>query len=335
MIVNIALSLPMAMAQSPDALRGPISPTGGPQVNDQGPESNSVPVTPDAKINTNADNPDGPIPFVNAPAAPAGALSEPIPTVPTAHGAHTDISIPLDMRSATNGLLLDTTNPTKVPKPPLPLTAVISNVILTTSPQEYLMGDFHGLKVHISNGTDRPLLFNGDKAVIKFDGQCAAPITVGQLQDAVCPASTTKEQIIGVLKVAVTVGLEPTIRDIKMEKGPILQRYGCDEKRREDEQSRFGQRILWPGDSSDGIVYFNTDRSLHGGTLELPISSLADLQDQSTLSGVSKITSTTPLVPISEGTTVAEPEGGPRADKLKLKELDDRFEKIRKQEEPK
>jgi hypothetical protein len=314
LLLALSFCLPVAQAQNGE-LRGPITQpvkknsgaaaSGRVSASDSlGPES--VPATPRATDGTILDTNQ---PFVNPPAAPPSADNQPIPKLETSTDQHTNISIPLDMNAATTGLLLDTTNPNrKPPKPPEPLTAVLSNVEMTISKQEIVLGDYHGLQVHVANGTDRPLLFNGAKAVLRLGDSVAKPVTTRQIDDEVNPYATTKDQVVAVLKAGVTVGALPTVKDIKMQRGPILQRYGSDEKRREDEQSRFGNRILWPGDSSDGIIYFQTDKSLHGGTLELPVCSLADFQDKTALKGQSNVTNSAPLGPIAEGETVAEPQ---------------------------
>lgn len=243
-----------------------------------------------------------PIPFINPPAEPADAASMPLPPIQTSQDQHKDIAIPLDMSAATTGLLLDTTNPNrKPPKPPEPLTAVISNVEMTTGSQEIIFGKYHGLQVNVSNGTDRPLLFDGDSATLRLSGSTIKTITIRQTDLTVCPIPTAKDEVIAVARAAITVGAAPAIRDHKLQAGPILQRYGCDEKRREDEETRFGKRILWPGDSCSGIVFFQTDRSLRGGIIELPVQSLADMQDQTALKENSNIKGSATLTPIAAG----------------------------------
>lgn len=228
-----------------------------------------------------------------------GTMSPPpIPPVQfkTTTEPHTNISIPIDVNSTDNNLLLHPENK----KPLEPLSAVLSNVLLSTGPQEVILGPYHGLPVHVKNATDRPLLFNGDAAVIRLGNHSIRPVTIRQIDQLVDPMETVRDDIIATIKAGVTVGLAPTIRQEEVQRGPILNRYGADELRREDEQSRFGKRIIWPGDTTDGIVYFQTTSSLRGGTFELPVCSMSS-QEKSNISGSSTVNGTTGLKPVAEG----------------------------------
>jgi hypothetical protein len=194
----------------------------------------------------------------------------------------------------------------KTQKKPLPpLSAVISSVELTTDPNEYVLGPYHGLHVHVHNGTDRPLVLNGDMATMHLGSEIVRPISIRQVDYEVCPPLTTGEQALVAAKVAVTVGWNSAIADEKVQRGIILGRYGCDEHRRQDEQNRFGKRILWPGDDSDGVVYFQTDQSLKGGTIEMPIS----MTDANNNSVADQNSGTTTGAPSGNSSTVPEGVG--------------------------
>ncbi len=76
----------------------------------------------------------------------------------------------------------------------------------------------------------------------------------------------------------VTIGAYPTVRDIVNQKGPILNRYGADEKRRENVAARFGKRILWPGDISEGIVFVKENQKIQGASVEMPVGTFPDMK---------------------------------------------------------
>jgi hypothetical protein len=86
------------------------------------------------------------------------------------------------------------------------------------------------------------------------------------------------------LPAAVTVGAVPTISDIKNAKRPVLDRYGHDEERRSVEASRFGRRILWPHQKTQGIVFFETDDPLGSARIDIPATTLFDQKDTGILS---------------------------------------------------
>jgi hypothetical protein len=83
---------------------------------------------------------------------------------------------------------------------------------------------------------------------------------------------------------AVFVGAVQTAETLKKQYGPINKRYEWDEERRENEESRFGKRLLYPGDSTDGNIYFRAGTELSGNTLTMPVKSFYDGADQASIS---------------------------------------------------
>jgi hypothetical protein len=82
---------------------------------------------------------------------------------------------------------------------------------------------------------------------------------------------------------AALVGAVQTIQDAARQEGPILGRYGQDEARRRNETSSFGKRIVWPGDTSEGVIYFGATPSLQSASLTLPVNTLYNEEDQTVL----------------------------------------------------
>jgi hypothetical protein len=131
-----------------------------------------------------------------------------------------------------------------------------------------------GLVVKVANQSQHPVLVNCDDAKA-----LVSPRDVASLRDvekvespptgfvAVLLADTKDTLIAGL-----TVGAAPAINDIRIHQGPILKRYGEDETRRENEMQRFGKRLMWPGETSSGTIFFKTDESLVGSKLEVPLT---------------------------------------------------------------
>lgn len=136
-----------------------------------------------------------------------------------------------------------------------------------------------GMRIRVVNDTKEPLVFDGDNVSIAgAEGrQVSSPMP--EMDTTGFPPCTGKGQFKKVVVSGITIGAVPTLKDMKIAKGPKLERYGCDELRREDEVARFGKRVVWPGASSNGIVYFKTTPS-KGATMEMPVSALFDSNDK-------------------------------------------------------
>jgi len=147
-----------------------------------------------------------------------------------------------------------------------------------------MLGGLSGLQVIVINDTNRPLIVDGDNIKATVGNTNYLCVSVAELQASILPSQTTAAKlhrtVSRIVPAAVTVGLEPTIKDVIISKRPVLQRYGTDENRREAEATRFGKRILWPHEKTQGIVYFKTCDSLTGAKIEIPVSMLFDPQDK-------------------------------------------------------
>jgi hypothetical protein len=151
-------------------------------------------------------------------------------------------------------------------------------------------GKFQALVITVANNADRPITFDGDAAAANCAGGPLACVPLTKLEKlSVLPEQSSNfgkkfaTDLAATTTAAVTVGWYQTIRDQKRFSGPIIApdggRYGLDEQRRQDQLRRFGKRVLWPGDTSTGVIYFDTGAALTGATIDLPVSSYYDPND--------------------------------------------------------
>jgi hypothetical protein len=181
-----------------------------------------------------------------------------------------------------------TTNGTKpIDKP---LSAIIGrDVDFSIYPGRAPSKQMKALHVKVQNRSDEPLVFDGDHSLIASNGnQIATCITQMELDSVGRPPTTFTGRLSSDLKASVTaaatVGAVQTAETLKKQYGPITKRYEWDEERRQNEESRFGRRLLYPGDTTDGNIYFKAGTSFSGNTLTMPVKSFYDGSDQASLS---------------------------------------------------
>jgi hypothetical protein len=213
---------------------------------------------------------------VSTPIAPDAALNSKPEAIPGVDAVMTP------------DLLLVSPDVGKDKEPPAPLRAFVGNsVTLKAEPKEIDFDGLQGLSVIVTNDSGRPLLIDGDSAKIVVGDKTYNCASLTQLQKSVLPNRNGKAIAAGVftkvIPTAVTVGLEPTILDAIRLKKPVRLRYGPDERRRLAEASRFGKRILWPHQKTDGVIYFKTAERLAGGKIEMPMHTLFDAADSASL----------------------------------------------------
>ena len=246
-----ALSLVMTapsplFAESEPALKGPIPAQA----------STSVPVNPVPPKQTDTDG------MAGFAAPGAGAMMTP------------------DM------LLVTPSNPTQQAVKPLK-DLIGSHLKIQIDRSDIVFDKFHGVMITVSNETNRPVVVDGDKGTANAGGEEFTAVPVSAIQQAIIPLHKTSQDFEQLLTKAVpagaTVGVAPTLRDIRQSRKPVLQRYGPDELRRKIEYSRFGRRILWTGQKVQGILYFQSDADLTGAKITIPATTLFDAQDTSML----------------------------------------------------
>ncbi|MBU6455028.1 MAG: hypothetical protein KGS72_24875 [Cyanobacteria bacterium REEB67] len=223
---------------------------------------------------------------------------------PPLHGLNSNTSLGVFPQSQLDKGLLVTpgVHPVSVSAP---LAEILNQVPARIEGQDSRRGKYQGWKVTVTNNSDRPLLFDGDAAVsLSLPGAAPAPcVSMEKLaQLSVLPeqSASFKKRLATDVKAtavaAVTIGWAQTIHDQKQGSGVVVAanggRYGLDEQRREDQLRRFGKRVLWPGDSSSGIIYFAASvaaANAAGATgalpikISIPVASYYDKADQGVL----------------------------------------------------
>lgn len=176
------------------------------------------------------------------------------------------------------------------PKQPVgrPLSALVGTALkIQIDKTDIVFDKLRGVMVTVTNDTGRPIVVEGDVAKATVGGKSYTCVHVAAIQQAIVPRHKLSQDFEDLLThavpAAVTVGASPTIRDFRISQKPILDRYGPDELRRKIEYSRFGRRILWTQQKTQGIVYFQTDDQLTGAQMEIPVTTLFDDTDKATL----------------------------------------------------
>jgi hypothetical protein len=160
-----------------------------------------------------------------------------------------------------------------------PLQVVVGAVDLSVGKTPVEVGPYLGVKIHVTNNTNSPLLLDGDRAALEKGGSTLTAVTNFNLEGAADPPEPTKTLVKNAVLAAVTVGANLAIADQKIENGPVLGRFGGDERRRESSAERFGKRIIWTGDSTEGVIFFPTTdvEALNGGNIKLPVCTFPGL----------------------------------------------------------
>jgi hypothetical protein len=231
------------------------------------------------------------------------------PTTPANNGQMGGLSAPgADALMTPDMLLVTPTASTQ--QAPIPLGSLVGNALkLTVLRSDVTFEKFRGILISVTNGTNRPLVVDGDQATAVLDGhtfKCAPVATIQQSIVAPRKISTEFDELLKLaLPAALTVGAVPTIRDIRESQRPVLERYGPDELRRKIEFTRFGRRILWTNQKVEGILYFESDEALKNAQIVIPTTTLFDNKDTSKLTSTPSIpsTSSTPSTPSTPSTT--------------------------------
>lgn len=169
-----------------------------------------------------------------------------------------------------------------------PLNTAKSAIEISVLPQDIVVRGKHGLKIQVKNNTDRAIIFNGEQATANLRQTEYRSMNVDQFDDlfAESPAfmNRLRRNLSQTALAAVTVGGAQTAYDALKNSKPVLRSYGHDEERRQEDQERFGQRILWPGDSSTGVVLFASDEPLTDAVVSIPVASFFDAADKASVS---------------------------------------------------
>jgi hypothetical protein len=225
-----------------------------------------------------------------APAVPTVTpQAQPLVPTPSApnNGQMGGLSAPgADALMTPDMLLVTPTN--NAQQAPVPLGTLVGNALkLKVLRSDVTFENFRGILISVTNGTNRPLVVDGDQATAVLAGHTYSCAHVATIQQSIVahssPSSEFQELLKLALPAALSVGAIPTIRDIRESERPVLERYGPDELRRKIEFTRFGRRILWTNQKVEGIIYFETGEALKDAQIVIPTTTLFDNKDTSKL----------------------------------------------------
>ncbi len=171
-----------------------------------------------------------------------------------------------------------------------PLNSILNTAIeISAGANDIVIKGKHGLRIKVTNRSDRPVLFDGEKASAStrtVQYKCVDIDTFDEL-NMIPPLfrSTLSADAGSALSPSLLSSRQND--DLLKLKNTMLTKRGKDDLRKESDQERFGQRILWPGDSSEGIILFPAEESLVGAVVTVPIYSFFDSKDQATVSTTS------------------------------------------------
>lgn len=155
----------------------------------------------------------------------------------------------------------------KVAEPPL--TGYLSNSELVGSAT--IAGDHKTISITVSNKGKRTLMLNGDAAWSATEKVRQQVLLRNQV---ISPPM--KNLLPGdILSIALSIGsigVIPVVVDAVQKKieGGVAY-YGRDQSRRKMDERRFGQRVLFPGESVKGDVFLSRSQELPG-VLNVPVS---------------------------------------------------------------
>jgi hypothetical protein len=181
-------------------------------------------------------------------------------------------------------------NPNKNGQTPQPLQTFVGQTLkMTIDHSKVSLRHLGGVIATVLNDTNRPLVIDGDSGKATVSSKTYQAVSLQVLQKKVLPSKTLEANIgrllVQVPPAAITVGAVPTAEDYLRMKKPIRKRYGSDQRRRTVEATRFGERILWPHQETQGIFYFDTEDDLSTAKIQVPVHTLFDAPDKAILEG--------------------------------------------------
>ncbi len=186
----------------------------------------------------------------------------------------------------------ETTDSTRV-SGSAPLESIIKTAIeISAGPNDIVIKGKHGLRIKVTNKSDRPVLFDGEKACAKTlstEYKCVDIDTFDEL-NLIPPTfrSTLSAETGSAVNQKPPLASKPIGIGLLNSNKNVLAKLGKDAQGKNSEQERFGQRILWPGDSSEGIVLFPAEESLVGAVVTVPVCSFFNSADQASVSTTKK-----------------------------------------------
>jgi hypothetical protein len=175
------------------------------------------------------------------------------------------------------------------PEQPRPLAELGAGIEVSAKGETASLKGLTALRLHVANNTQRTLSFKGNEAVLALTGTQlkAAPLASisARIKEYDNPHGYRERAAMTAMTAAMTVGAWQAVRDDKVLRNPVTERYGFDNANRNQRLLRFGERVLWPGDSCEGVVYFESSQpvSLAGASLQVPVADFYNPSDRITL----------------------------------------------------
>lgn len=142
----------------------------------------------------------------------------------------------------------------------------------------------HGLQIEVTNNSDRAVILNGELATARLADKDYGVAILDEFEGL--PGSQPRflaelnsMDDSAAAQAAVSVSSWKTVNDMLKSESTRFTCYGKGEQKRRSVEHRFGQRILWPGDSSSGIIVFNSPEPLVGAVLSIPVRSFFEPSD--------------------------------------------------------
>ncbi len=158
------------------------------------------------------------------------------------------------------------------------------SIQLLVDTEDVVVRGKHGLRIHVQNKSDRAVIFNGDDAKAILNGMEYPSNIMGEFEDLSGSQPTFISDLDatdGGNPTAISIKGIQSYNDLLRKPKPTLDRFNRDDyQRKAEDQTRFGQRILWPGDSSSGTIIFQSSEALGNAQVKIPICSFFDAADK-------------------------------------------------------
>lgn len=146
-----------------------------------------------------------------------------------------------------------------------------------------------GIELSAVNSSGRTIVVDGaDATLVEPGGSRRHSAGMQEIERSSPAADGIRHKYVKNVEAAVTsfltIGSVQAVEDELRNRASVPQRYGADQWRREKELSRFGKRILLPGQIATGYVFFTGAAPKTNAVLELTIHDLKNYSDSARLS---------------------------------------------------
>ncbi|HEY9786654.1 MAG TPA: hypothetical protein V6D17_14730 [Candidatus Obscuribacterales bacterium] len=167
------------------------------------------------------------------------------------------------------------------------ITDQLERITVIIADKKVPMKRFTGFGITVINNSDRIIEVNGEGATVNIgsaEKQCASMSEIETSIDAPDnPKSQPIRTLTSTLEGAISIGAIQAVQDHLNERGSVRDRYGWDEKRRDRLFDRFGKRVLNPGDTTSGVIYFRGAIKEGQASFSIPVSDFYDDKDRAAL----------------------------------------------------